>query len=247
MNRDEPAAARIVAPATQSQPALDALVHVDRCTKTYRRGRETVVALADVNLTLYVGELVALVGPSGSGKTTLLNVLIGWESPDHGRVEWPGRSGPPDTRAWHEVSVVPQRLGLLEELTVGENVSLPLRLASPLHVRPPTVDIDALMTELGLRHLASRLPDEVSVGEQQRAAIARALVLAPPLVVCDEPTGHQDEHNARLALAAMRSVRDRGGCCLVATHAEEVLRVADRVVAIQDGRIIQDRTSGPAR
>lgn len=211
----------------------DVLVHMEQCSKSYRRGSEAVAALTDVTLTLTPGQLVALVGPSGSGKTTLLNVLIGWEQPDSGSVVWPARLGPCRQPGWGEVGIVPQRLGLLEELTVGENITLPLMLG-PVPGRPPP---GALVTALGLDGLGGRFPDEVSLGEQQRAAIARALVLAPALVVLHEPTGHQDEHAAKLVLDALQQACDQGSTCLIATHSTDIADLADRVLSISDGRL----------
>lgn len=211
----------------------DVLVRLDHCWKAYRRGPELVTALADVTVALARGQLISLVGPSGSGKTTLLNVLVGWEQPDRGRVVWPGHGEPRGQPGWSTVGIVPQRLGLLEELSVGENVSLPLTMsARPTHAPPA-----ALLTALGLDGLTDRLPDEVSLGEQQRAAIARALVLAPPLVVLDEPTGHQDEHSVKMILDALQQVCDAGSTCLVATHSSEIVDVADHVLHMNDGRL----------
>lgn len=216
--------------------ANDVLARMEQCWKSYQRGSEAVTALADVTFTLTPGQLVALVGPSGSGKTTLLNVLAGWEQPDRGRVVWPGRPGSPSQHDWSQIGFVPQRLGLLEELTVGENITLPLVLGSTSRPSSP----DALVAALGLDGLMDRFPDEVSLGEQQRAAIARALVLTPPLVVLDEPTGHQDEHAAKLVLDALRQACDQGSTCLTATHATEIVDVAHRVLYISDGRLKDD-------
>lgn len=207
-------------------------MRLERCGKVYRRGAEVVAALRDVDLVLGAGELVALLGPSGSGKTTLLNLLAGWEQPDSGRVVWSGATGA--APGWSRLAVVPQRLGLLEELTVGENVALPALLA---HGDAVAGRAEALLAQLGLEGLADRLPDEVSLGEQQRAAVARALVLDPPLVLLDEPTGHQDEQSAKAVLDLLQRARDGGTTCLLATHAPEVRDIADRTVTLADGRI----------
>jgi putative ABC transport system ATP-binding protein len=196
----------------------DLLVRMEHCSKSYRRGSEAVAALTDVTFTLTPGQLVALVGPSGSGKTTLLNLLVGWEQPDRGRIVWPAHTNPSRQPGWEEVGIVPQRLGLLEELTVDENITLPLMLGPTPRSAPP----GALVTALGLDGLTDRFPDEVSLGEQQRAAIARALVLGPPLVVLDEPTGHQDEHAAKLVLDALQQACDQGSTCLIATHSTDI-------------------------
>lgn len=252
--------------AQTADAAAAALLRLDGCSKSYKRGGETVHALIDATLTLHPGELVALVGPSGSGKTTLLNILVGWETPDQGCVTWSGDDSPSRLSDWHDLGIVPQRLGLLEELTIGQNITLPLRLgALPSRTRRRlkrgdrdrqrsqlTISNAArvaehateLVEELGLTALTHRLPDEASLGEQQRAAIARALVLSPALLVLDEPTGHQDETNANAVLAVLRRARDRGTCCLLATHARDVRAHVDRVVGIRDGRLLKAAVDG---
>ena len=150
--------------------------------KTYRRGREQVHALRGVSIQVAPGEVVALLGRSGSGKTTLLNCLLGWERPDRGAVEIPG-SGVPAEASWSTIAVVPQRFGLLEELTLADNVALPARLAR--HDDPRAAALETL-DSLRLGHLVDRMPEEVSLGEQQRTAIARALVVRPQFLVADD-------------------------------------------------------------
>jgi len=203
--------------------------------KSYRRGPEEVRALRDVSLTLRAGEVVALVGPSGSGKTTLLNVVCGWEQADAGQLDWPNGAG---DRAWDELAVVPQDLGLIDELTVAENVVLPLWLSGRLEAGQP--EATALLERLGLAGYAGRLPAEVSLGERQRAALARAMVTGPRLLLADEPTGHQDADWARAVFEAVRWLAGRGSCCLVATHSQEFLAQVDRVLTIRDGELAGD-------
>lgn len=201
--------------------------------KTYRRGRERVHALRGVSIEVRPGEVVALLGRSGSGKTTLLNCLLGWETPDSGTVEVPGAATP--ARApWTTVAVVPQRFGLLEELSLADNVALPARLAGladPLDAALTTLDT------LRLAHLSHRTPDEVSLGEQQRTALARALVVSPAFLVADEPTGRLDEDLSTHVLTTLREVYAAAGTgILVASHDPVVVAAADRVVRLSDGR-----------
>jgi putative ABC transport system ATP-binding protein len=203
--------------------------------KSYRRGPEEVRALRDVSLTLRAGEVVALVGPSGSGKTTLLNVVCGWEQADAGQLDWPNGAG---DRTWDELAVVPQDLGLIDELTVAENVALPLWLSGRLEAGQ--AEATALLERLGLAGYAGRLPAEVSLGERQRAALARAMVTGPRLLLADEPTGHQDADWARAVFEAVRWLAGRGSCCLVATHSQEFLAQVDRVLTIRDGELAGD-------
>ena len=203
-------------------------------TKSYRRGPEAVHALTDATLTIPPGNLVALVGPSGSGKTTLLNILCGWEEPDSGRFIWKGSdSAAPQDLGWSEIAIVPQSVGLIEELTIRENIDLPARLGTPGIEGAG----ERLIADLGLTELADRLPGEVSLGEQQRAALARALAPSPALLLADEPTGHQDSVWARGVMRALRTACTEGTACLVATHNPEVLRYVDRILGIRDGRL----------
>jgi ABC-type lipoprotein export system ATPase subunit len=227
------------------------LIRVRGVAKTYRRGSEEVRALRGVDLSLHPHEVVALVGPSGSGKSTLLNVLCGWEAPDEGEIEWTGQTplsqltndGQPLVHAggglvdlpWSQIAILPQSLGLVEDLTVRENVELPVRLSG---LRRERVERAAnLIRALGLDALAERQPSQISVGEQQRSALARALVLSPRLLLADEPTGHQDQEWARGVFRAVRFAAREGSACLVATHHQEAVQFADRVVAIRDGHV----------
>ncbi len=201
------------------------IFRVEHITKRYQRGRETVVAVNDASFEVAAGEITGLVGPSGSGKTTLLDIVVGGTEADGGRIH-----GMPDAPTWAELAVVPQALGLLPELTIRENVDLPRFLGTPA-----PVDTDEIMAALGIDGLADRPPDEVSLGEQQRAAIARALLTSPRVLVADEPTSHQDEANVIRVLAALHETTRTGSAVLVATHDPRVIAQGDRVLLSQDG------------
>jgi ABC-type lipoprotein export system ATPase subunit len=206
-------------------------------TKTYRRDAEEVHALREVNLELFPGELVALVGPSGSGKSTLLNVLCGWEQPDHGSLQWTvgleGRS--PADLAWAELALVPQALGLLDDLTLEENILLPARLTKRLAAETPRAH--ELMDAFGIRHLAARYPRQASLGEQQRCCAARALLLRPTLLLADEPTAHQDAGWTDVLFTEFRDLLRAGSTCLIATHNPQTWGYADRILSMQDGEL----------
>jgi len=204
--------------------------------KAYRRGREQVHALRGVSIAVQPGEVVALLGRSGSGKTTLLNCLLGWETPDSGTVQVPG-AATPDAAGWATVAVVPQRVGLLDELTLADNVALPARLAGLPEPRAAAV---AALETLRLGHLADRMPDEVSLGEQQRTAIARALVVHPSFLIADEPTGRLDEELSTHVLTTLREVYAAAGTgVLLASHDPVVVAAADRVVRLSDGQVVE--------
>jgi putative ABC transport system ATP-binding protein len=197
--------------------------------KGYREGATQHVVLRDVDLEVSAGEVVALVGRSGSGKTTLLTVAAGLEEPDAGTVALLGRPVRP-APTWAELALLPQALGLLEELSIEENVGLPLRLGVL-----DGLDVGDLLARLGLAHLAGRHPSEVSLGEQQRAALARAAVARPVVLLADEPISHQNEAWGREALDVIAELAANGAAVLLATHHPAALDVAHRVVALRDG------------
>lgn len=201
--------------------------------KTYRRAAEPVHALRGIDAEVRAGEVLALMGPSGSGKSTLLFVLAGWERADAGTVELAGSLTRDrlDALPWRDLSLVPQALGLLEDLTIAENVALPARLAGV----PDPDRLERLLLRLDLGPLAARRPAETSLGEQQRAAVARALLLQPAVVLADEPSTHQDVRRARLVFEALREAADAGAAVVVATHDDEALAYVDRVLEVRDG------------
>jgi putative ABC transport system ATP-binding protein len=196
--------------------------------KTYGSAR----VVDDATLDLAQGELGILLGRSGSGKSTLLMAAGGWLVPDDGsiRVAGAGLAGPPP---WERLSYVAQRFGLLPELSVAENVALPLRLAG---LRDDD-RVRGLLDLLGLQELAGRTPPETSVGQQQRTALARALVRRPAVLLADEPTSHQDGGHAERVWGALRAACAEGTAALVATHDPAAAARGDRVWEIADGRL----------
>jgi ABC-type lipoprotein export system ATPase subunit len=206
--------------------------------KRYSRGVETVSALAGVDLRVDAGEFVALVGPSGSGKSTLLALLCGWETADEGELRYLGPLGDrrPDTFGWRDLALVPQALGLVTDLSLADNVLLPARLRGTAGTEEPRAR--ALLADFGLAHLADRYPHQASLGEQQRVAVARALLLRPALLLADEPTAHQDRGHADRLLDAVADAAHHGSAVLMATHDEEAWVRADRVLSMRDGRLV---------
>jgi putative ABC transport system ATP-binding protein len=212
-------------------------------TKTFRRGAESVTALDAVDLTVAPGEVVALVGPSGSGKSTLLTLLCGWDTPDSGTLGYGGALAGrrPDTLGWPELALVPQALGLVPDLSLADNVLLPARLRGTVAEAAPRAT--ELLEAFGIDHLADRYPHQASLGEQQRVAVARALLLRPAVLLADEPTAHQDRGHADGLLDALTGAADEGATVLVATHDEIAWSRADRVLFMRDGRL----SEGPPR
>jgi putative ABC transport system ATP-binding protein len=206
------------------------VVRLSGVGRSYGHGAARVVALQDVDLDLYPGEVVALVGRSGSGKSALCHVLAGIEPATSGSVEVDGRTLPAEPD-WQDVALLPQRLGLSPELTVAENAFLPCWVRGR-DGEPAMLDL------LGLTELADRRAGATSLGEQQRTGIARALSPGPRVVVMDEPTGHQDDDNVERVQKALDLARQRGAAVLVATHDHRILQSADRVVRLEGGRVV---------
>jgi putative ABC transport system ATP-binding protein len=202
--------------------------------KSYRVGAHVIAAVRDASLELRHGEVAVLLGRSGSGKSTLLTLLGGWQRPDAGAVRWASQADP-EAVAWSELGYLPQRFGLLPELTVRENVEQPARLAHVLDEKSDVVD--SLLVRLGLDELAARTPQEISIGQQQRAALARALVLDPTVLLADEPTSHQDAGWRDRVWELLTEVAAAGTSCLIATHEEAAARLATRVLRMDEGRL----------
>lgn len=197
---------------------------------TYTGPSGPVAVLDGVDLVVTPGEVVAVAGRSGSGKTTLLTIAAGWAAPEAGEARLDGAPLGP-TASWAEVAMLPQSLGLLDELTIAENVALPARLGRVAG------DPDGLLAALGLEALAARYPDEVSLGEQQRAALARAAVAAPRLLVADEPVSHQNRAWVERSAAILTELAAGGTAVLLASHDRLVSRHADRVLDLRRGRL----------
>ena len=222
------------------------LITAQGLVKSYRRDAETVHALRGISLTIGRGQVVALLGPSGSGKSTLLNVLCGWERVEAGELildEALGASTPEDL-PWGRVALVPQALGLLEELTILDNMLMPARLSGG--VKPSMPRASQLMSEFGIDHLAARYPEQVSLGEQQRTAVARALLLHPMVVLADEPSAHQDAGWSDVLFTAFSRLAAEGSACLIATHNPVVWERANTVLAMRDGELATHNTQTAA-
>ncbi|MBD7919196.1 ABC transporter ATP-binding protein [Cellulomonas sp. Sa3CUA2] len=220
------------------------LVLVEGVGRTYGSGHAAVHALQDVSLQVAPGEMVALVGRSGSGKTTLLNTIGGLDRPDTGRVVVAGREvSSLDERGLVSlrrdvVAFVFQTFGLVPVLTAAENVGVPLRmLRTPVAQREARVEL--LLDLVGLGAHAKQRPGQLSGGQQQRVAIARALANSPRLLIADEPTGQLDSETGRAVMALIRAVVEAEGMtAIVSTHDPVMVALADRVVHLADGRLV---------
>ena len=222
------------------------LLQVHEVTKRYRRGAEDVPALRGVDLEVAEGEAVAIVGPSGSGKSTLLHLAGGLDVPDTGTVRIDGRDLADLSVAERarlrrrEVGFVFQFFHLLPSLSVAENVELPL-LLDGRRGRTARSQVSDALERVGMAHRAGHLPGELSGGEMQRAAIARALVGGPRVVLADEPTGNLDSVTGRVVLDLLSSLVSQAGTTLVmVTHDEAAAARTGRVVRLLDGRLADE-------
>ncbi|HEY8312836.1 MAG TPA: ABC transporter ATP-binding protein [Candidatus Baltobacteraceae bacterium] len=208
-----------------------------------KRYDDDVVALDRVNITVRRGELVALLGPSGCGKSTLLNLIGCIDLPTSGevRVDGEATSALSDDALTslrrNRIGTVFQFFNLIPTLSIAENVGLPLVLQ-----RRPRAEIARrvarVLDAVGIADRAQASPAAVSGGQLQRAAIARAVVHEPAIVLADEPTGNLDSHNGVLVLDILRNLADAGQAILMATHSEEAATRADRRIRMRDGRVV---------
>jgi len=209
--------------------------------RTYR-GANGVQAVRGASISLAAKDFVALMGPSGSGKTTFLGVLSGLDAPDTGEVRWkdrPIRKLPFDEQIALRRSgmgFVFQSFGLLQTLSAVENVELPLRI-SGTDLKESKARAEMWLARLGLGDRMYNRTFELSAGQQQRVAVARALIGEPEVVLADEPIAEVDTENADLILEALWEVIRRGGAVLAATHNPEVLRYSSRVILFRDGKV----------
>ncbi len=225
---------------TDAAAVAVAPVVLDGVTKRYGRGRGAVTALERVSLSFAAGSFTAVLGVSGSGKSTLLQCAAGLERPSSGTVRLCGEELSRLSRRRQavlrrqRVGFVFQDLNLLPELTVAENIALPLRLD---HRPARRTDIERAAARVGLSGgQLGRRPAELSGGQQQRVAIARALITRPDVVFADEPTGALDPHTAAAVLRLLREAAD-GTTVVIVTHDPQVTRFCDRAVFLHAGRV----------
>ncbi len=221
------------------------LVESENLTKTYRMGDETVHALDGVAIRIVPGEFVAILGPSGSGKSTLMHILGFMDTPSRGLLRFEGREVSRlgrSARSWYRanrIGFVFQAFNLLPRLSVTDNVLLPL-VYGRARIRDRRERARLALERVGMSHRAKHLPSQLSGGERQRAAIARALVNEPSLLLADEPTGNLDSRNVGRILALFRDLSAEGHTVVVVTHDEHVAAYARRTIHMRDGKITED-------
>jgi putative ABC transport system ATP-binding protein len=225
----------------QSRTGHTPVFRARRLCKTYGAGEIAVRALRDVDLDIYEGEFVVMLGPSGSGKSTLLNILGGLDAPTSGEARWREHnlvdaSDAELTRYRREhVGFVFQFYNLIPSLTAIENVALVAEIA----LKP--LDARAALGLVGLHDRLDHFPSQLSGGEQQRVAVARAIAKSPDVLLCDEPTGALDYDTGKLVLASIKRVNEElGTTSVIITHNAAIAGMADRVLRLGGGRIVAE-------
>lgn len=226
----------------------DTILRLQNVSRLYQQGDETIRALDSVSLTLRRGEFVAIAGPSGSGKTTLLNVSVGLDQPTEGKVwvggqDLTGMSAPELAQLrLKEVGFIFQSYNLVPVLNAEENAELILLLRGL-----PAVDrkrsVLQVLKEVGLEGLENRRPSELSAGQQQRVAVARAIVAKPALVLADEPTANLDSDTAFALMELMEKLnQEHDTTFLFSTHDPRVMKRAKRIIHLVDGHVEKDES-----
>ncbi len=227
------------------------MIKLQGLSKIYYTPAGEYTALRKINLQIAAGEFVAIVGKSGSGKSTLLNLIGGIDCPTSGTVEVGGKAiqglDQNHLAIWRgrNVGIVFQFFQLLPTLTVAENVMLPMDFCRTYPVRERRKRALDLLDRVGVAPQANKLPSALSGGEQQRAAIARALANDPPVILADEPTGNLDSVTAGAVVDLFRTMARSGTTVVIATHERDITRLVDRKVEVADGLLVAAATAPP--
>ncbi len=222
-----------------------ALIELDEVSKLYGFGDATTLALDEVSLSVEKGEFIAVMGPSGSGKTTLMNIIGLLDRPSHGSYVLGGKQVAHQPAAQQaklrrdQIGFVFQFYNLLPRLNVLDNVALPLTYKGMTPVRRAKRASDILEL-VGMRDREYYMPYQLSGGQAQRAAIARALINRPSIIIADEPTGNLDSQDSRVVMELLAEVHRQGNTILLVTHNPELTRYASRVLYMYDGTIVGD-------
>jgi cell division transport system ATP-binding protein len=222
------------------------MIKFDHVTKIYP---PDVVVLEDISFEINEGEFVSIVGKSGAGKTTLIRMILGLEHPTHGNVFFNGQNishidSAELQKIRRKIGTVYQDYKLLSNKTVYENVAYIMEAGGKDNDEIER-EVPKVLDIIGLSEKLNNFPDELSGGEQQRLAIARALVNYPEVIIADEPTGNLDPYNAYEVLSLLEKINRAGKTVILSTHDREIInKLGKRVITIEDGRLIRDEAKG---
>lgn len=224
------------------------MIKLTNLSRVFRTQDVETTALSNINLTVNEGDFLAIMGPSGCGKSTLLSILGMLDSPTSGGFDFAGT----DIAGYSEkqlaelrkasIGFVFQSFNLIDELTVFENVELPLQYQK-VSKSERKQRVDAILKRVGIDHRGEHLPQQLSGGQQQRVAVARALVINPKLILADEPTGNLDSKNGDEVMAMLRELNQEGTTVIMVTHSEKEGAYADRLVRLLDGQVMLDKAN----
>ena len=222
------------------------MIELKGISKIYQQNTSPSVALEEVSLTIEQGELVAVMGPSGSGKSTLLNIIGCMDTPTSGTYLLDGVDVTASSRNRQQklrkekISFVFQHFALMDMYTAYENVEVPLTARNVKRGKRKKI-IEQCLEEMGIGDLKKRYPNQMSGGQKQRTAIARALAAGTPIVLCDEPTGALDQKTGQEVINVLKQINQNGVTVIIVTHDPRIAAQTDRILYILDGKIVEDR------
>ena len=222
------------------------MIKLNKLSKVYRTDEIESTALNEVSFEISQGEFVSVMGPSGCGKSTLLNILGMLDKPESGSYEFLGNEvaqlnekGRSEVRK-KNIGFIFQNFNLIDELTVFENIELPL-LYNKVSSSERKKLVNELIEKIGIAHRASHFPQQLSGGQQQRVAVARALITKPPLILADEPTGNLDSSHGNEVMELMCELNEAGTTIVMVTHSAHDASYSNRIINLLDGQIVSEK------
>jgi len=228
------------------------MIKLNKLTKVYRTDEVESTALNEVSFEIQKGEFVSIMGPSGCGKSTLLNIIGLLDKPDQGSFQFLGNEvahlnekGRSAVRK-KNIGFIFQNFNLIDELTVFENIELPL-IYNKVSTSERKQRVNELIEKIGISHRASHFPQQLSGGQQQRVAVARALITKPPLILADEPTGNLDSSHGNEVMELMCELHEEGTTIVMVTHSSHDASYSDRIINLLDGHVVSENKNKISR